>query len=142
MRGRSKASGRRGATMGGTESEKRGEGSGEEETGEGITEANGGGETTERGSREVDEGRGGTPETKRGGRRFPSGSRSTGGSCTGVAKKLVEENESGTIGISSIRGDESDRPSLFDEKTMDLSSSQGDSRTAPREGRNGEEAGN
>ena len=88
--------------MGGTESEKRGEGSGEEETGEGITEANGGGETTERGSREVDEGRGGTPETKRGGRRFPSGSRSTGGSCTGAEKKLVKEDKFGTIGVSSV----------------------------------------
>jgi len=97
---------------------------------------------TKRESREAEEGRGGTPETKRGGQRFLSGSGSTGGSRTGTAKKLVEENESGTIGISSIRGDESDRPSPFDEKTTGPSSSQGDSGTASREGRNGKGAGN
>jgi len=128
--------------MGRTESEKRGEGSGEEETGGGITKANGGGETTERESREADEGRGGTAEAKRGGRRFPLGSRSTGGSRIGAEKELVEENKSGTIGVSSIQGNESDRPSPFDKKTMDPSSSQGDSGTAPREGRNGKGAGN
>jgi len=124
------------------ESEKRGEGGREEETGEGITEANGGGETTKRGSREADEGRGGTPETKRGRQRFPSESRSTGGSRTGVVKKLVEENESGTIGVSFVQGDESDRPSPFDKKITGPSSSQGDFGTALRKGRNGEGAGN
>ena len=141
-RGGSKASGRRGATMGRTESEKRDEGSGEEEIGGGITEVNEGGEMTERGSREADEGRGGMPETKRGGRRFPSGSGLTGGSRAGAEKELVEENESGTIGVSSVRGDESERPSPIDKKTTDPLSSQGDSGTAPREGRNGEGARN
>jgi len=33
---------------------------------------------------------------------FPSGSGSTGGRCTGVAKELAEESKSGTVGISSV----------------------------------------
>jgi len=61
-------------------------------------------ETTEGGSREEIEGRGGTAETKRGRRHFLSGSGLTGGSCAGVKKKLVEENESRTSGVSSVRG--------------------------------------
>jgi len=53
----------------------------------------------------------------------------TGGGRTGVAKKLVKEDESRTIGVSSIQGeDESDRPPPLDQKTMSLLSSQGDSR--------------
>jgi len=62
------------------------------------------GETTEGGSRETDEGRGGTTEAKRGGQRLLSRSGSTGGRRTGAKKKLVEENESGTFGVSSSDG--------------------------------------
>jgi len=65
-------------------------------------EASGGGEMTEGGSRETDEGRGGAMEAKRGGRHLLSRSGLTGSRCTGAKKKLVEENESGTSGVSSI----------------------------------------
>jgi len=96
-----------------------------------------------KGSGETDEGRGGTAETKRGRQHLPSGSRSTGGGHTGAEKKLVEEDESGTVGISFVQGgDESDRPSLFDKKTTSPLSTQGDSGTTLGEGRNGEGAGN
>ena len=54
-RGRSKAPRGRGATTGGAESEKRGEGSRKEETGGGTAEASRGGETTEGGNGEVEE---------------------------------------------------------------------------------------
>jgi len=140
---RGKAPGGRGTTTGGAESKKRGEGGREEETGGGTAEASGGGETTERGSGSTDEGRGGTAATKGGRRRLPSGSRSTGGGCTDATKELVEEDESGTIGISSVRGgDESDRPPPSDKKTTGPLSSQGDFRTTPSEGRNGKGARN
>jgi len=59
-------------------------------------------EMTERGSEETDEGRGGTAETKRGRQCLLLGSRSIGGSRTGAEKKLVKEDESGTIGIFSV----------------------------------------
>ena len=103
----------------------------------------GGRETTERGSGETDEGRGGTAEIKRGRQRLPSESGSTGGGRTGVEKKLVKEDKSGTIGVSSVReGDESDRPSPSDKKTTGLLSSQGDFGTMLSKGRNGEGARN
>jgi len=39
----------------------------------------------------------------------------TGGGCTGAEEELVEEDESGTSGISSIQGEnEFDRPTSFD----------------------------
>jgi len=80
---------------------------------------------------------------QRGGRHLPSGSRSTGSGHTGAEKKLVEEDESGTVGVSSVQGgDESDQLPPFDKKTTSLLSTQGDSRTMLREGRNGEGAGN
>jgi len=67
----------------------------------------------------------------------------TGGGCTVAEKQLVKEDESGTIGVSSVReGDESNRPPPFDKKTMGLLSSQGDFGTTPSEGRNGKEARN
>jgi len=98
---------------------------------------------TERGSRETDEGRGGTTATKGGGRRLPSGSGSTGGSRTDATKELVEEDESGTIGVSSVRGgDEFDRLTPLDEKTMGPVSPQGDSGAMPGAGRNGKRVGN
>ena len=59
---------------------------------------------TERESGETDEGRGGTAVTKGGRQRLPSGSRSTGGGCTDAMKELVEEDESRTIGVSSVQG--------------------------------------
>jgi len=59
-------------------------------------------ETTERGSGETDEDRGGTAVTKGGGRHLSSGSGSTGGGRTDATKELVEEDESGTIGVSSV----------------------------------------
>jgi len=140
---RGKAPGGRGTTTGGAESKKRGKGGREKETGKGTEEASRGRETTERGSRETDEGRGGTAATKGGGRRLPSGSRSTGGGRTDATKELVEEDESGTIGVSSVRGgDESDRPPLSDKKTTGPVSPQGDSRAMPGAGRNGERVGN
>jgi len=140
---RGKAPGGRGATTGGAESEKRGEGGREEEIGGGIAEASGGGETTERGSGETDEGRGGTTEAKKGGQRLPSGSGSTGGGSTSTAKELVEGNESGTSGVSPVReGDEFDRPTPFDKKATGPVSSQGDSGAMPGAGRNGERVGN
>jgi len=111
------------------ESEKRGEGGREEETGGGTAEASGGRETTEGGSGETNEGRGETTETKRSRRRLLPGSRSTGGYYTGVKEELVESNESGTSGVSSVRGeDEFDRPTPLDKKATGLVSSQGDSR--------------
>jgi len=98
---------------------------------------------TERGSGETDEDRGGTAATKGGGRRLLSGSGSTGGGCTDAMKELVEEDESRTIGVSSVRGgDESDQPSPSDKKTTGPLSSQGDFGTTPSEGRNGEGARN
>jgi len=42
--------------------------------------------------------------TKGGRQRLPSGSRSTGGGCTDAMKELVEEDESRTIGVSSVQG--------------------------------------
>jgi len=41
-------------------------------------------------------------ETKKDRRCLPSGSGLTGGGHTGMAKKLVEEGKSRTIGVSSI----------------------------------------
>jgi len=132
---RGKAPRGRGTTTGGAESKKRGEGGREKETGGGTEEASGGRETTERGSGETDEGRGGTAATKGGG--------STGGGCTDATKELVEEDESGTIGVSSVRGgDEFDRLTPLDEKITGLVSPQGDSRATPGAGRNGERVGN
>jgi len=102
-----------------------------------------GGEMTEGGSGETDEGRGGAEEAKRGGRRLPSESGSTGGGRTSAAKELVEGDESGTSGISSVRGgDEFDRPTPLDKKAMGPVSSQGDSRAMPGAGRNGERVEN
>jgi len=101
-RSRGKAPGGREATTGGAESKKRGEGGREKETEEGTEEVSRGRETTKRGSEKTDKGRGGTVETKRSGRCFPSGSGSTGNHYTGAAKELAEEDESGTIGISSV----------------------------------------
>jgi len=63
-----------------------------------------GGQTTEGGSREEIEGRGGTTEETRGGRRLLSRSGLTDGGCAGAKEELVEEDESGTLGISSVRG--------------------------------------
>jgi len=57
---------------------------------------------SKRGSEETDEGRGGTAEATRSGQCIPLGSRSTGSLCTSAAKELVEEDESGTVGVSSI----------------------------------------
>jgi len=125
------------------ESKKRGEGSREKETGGGTKEASRGRETTERGSGETNEGRGGTAATKGGRRRLLSGSRSTGGGCTDATKELVKEDESGTIGISPVRGgDEFDRLTPLDEKTTGPVSPQGDSGATPGAGRNGERVGN
>jgi len=61
-----------GATTDGAESEKRGEGGREEETGGGTAETSGGGEVTEGGSGETNEGRGGAEEAKKGRRRLSS----------------------------------------------------------------------
>jgi len=142
-RGRGKTPRGRGATTGGAESEKRGEGGRKEETGEGIAEASRGGETTEGGSGETNEGRGGTTEAKRGGRRLSSRSGSAGGGCTGVKEELVKGNESGTSGFSSIRGgDEFDRPTPLDKKATGPVSSQGDSGEMLGAGRNSERVGN
>jgi len=125
------------------ESKKRGEGGTEKETGGGTEEASEGGETIERESGETDEGREGTTETKRGRRRLLPGSRSTGGCRTGAAKKLVEGNESGTSGVSSVRGgNEFDQPTSLDKKTTGPVSHQGDFRATPGAGRNGERVGN
>jgi len=88
--------------MGGAKSKKRGEGGREEKTGEGTAEASRGREMSKKGSREEIKGRGGMAETKRSGRRLLSGSRLTGGGRTGAAKELVEDNESGTSGVSSV----------------------------------------
>jgi len=95
-RDRSKAPRERGATTGGAESKERGESGREKETGGKTEAASGGGEMTKRGSGEA--------ETKRGGRRLLLGSRSTGGSHAGATQELVEENESRTVGVSSVRG--------------------------------------
>jgi len=122
--------------MGGTKSKKRGEGGREEETGGGTVETSGGGEVTEGGSKETDDGRGGATEAKRGGRHLSSRSRSTGGCHTGVKKKLVEENESGTSGVFIRGGDEFDRLTPLDEKATGLVSSQGDSGATPGARRN------
>jgi len=103
-RGRGKAPRRRGATTGGVESEKRDKGGSEEKTGKRTVKVSGGGETIKGGSREAEEGRGGTAEAKRDGRCLPSESRSTSDGYADTAKKLVEENESRTSGISSVRG--------------------------------------
>jgi len=82
-------------------------------------------------------------EAKRGRRRLPSGSGSTGGGCTNAVKELVEGNESGTSGISSVRGeDEFDRPTPLDKKATGPVSSQGDSGATPGVGKNGERVGN
>jgi len=99
---REKTLGGREATTGGVESKKRDKGGREKETGGGTEEASGGGKTSKGEGREADEGRKGTVEAKRDGRCLPSGSGSTGSSYAGVAKELVEESKSGTIGISSI----------------------------------------
>ena len=111
----------------------------EKETEGGTEEVSGGREMTERGSRETDKGRGRTAETKRGRWRLLPGSGSIGGSYIGVAKKLVEEGKSRTVGVSSVQGgDEFDWPSSLDKKTMSLLFSQGDFRAMPKEGRIGE----
>jgi len=86
------------------ESKERGEGSREKETRGETEEASGRGKMTKKGSGEIDEGRGETLETKRSGRHLLSGSGLTDGGCIGAVKKLVEENESGTSGVSSVRG--------------------------------------
>jgi len=71
-------------------------------------------------------------EAKRDGQRLPSGSGSTGSRRIGAKKKLVEENESGTSGVSSIReGNEFDRPTPLDKKATGPVSSQGDSGATP-----------
>ena len=81
--------------------------------------------------------------TKGGGRRLPSESGSTGGGRTDATKELVEEDESGTVGVSSVQGgNEFDRPPPSDKKTTGPLSSQGDFGTTPSEGRDGEEARN
>ena len=130
-----KTPGGRGATIGGAKSKKRGESSREKET-EGETEEASGG-------RETDEGRGGTAETKRGRWRLLSESGLTGGSRTGAEKKLVKEDESRTIGVSSVQGeDKSDQPPLSDKKTTGPLFFQGDCGTTPSERRNGERARN
>jgi len=52
---------------------------------------------------------------------------------------LVKEGKSKTVGVSSVQGgDEFDRPSSLDKKTMSLLFSQGDFRAMPEEGRIGE----
>jgi len=114
--------------MDGAKSKKRGEGGREKETGGGTAEASGGGEMTKGGSGETDEGRGGTMKAKGDRQRLLPGSRSTGGSHTGTEEELVETDESGTSGISSVReGNEFDQPTPFDKKTIGLLPSQGDS---------------
>jgi len=71
-------------------------------------------------------------EAKRGGQRLLSGSGSTGGRRTGAKKKLVEENESGTSGVSSVqRGNEFDRPTPLDKKATSPLPPQGDSGAMP-----------
>jgi len=102
-----------------------------------------GGETTEGGSRETDEGRRRATEAKRGGRHLSSRSRSTGSGRAGAKEELVEGDESGTSGVSSIQGgDEFDRTTPFDEETTSPLSPQGDSGAAPGAGRNGDGVGN
>jgi len=60
-----------------------------------------------------------------------------------VAKKLVEEGKSRTIGVSSIQGgDEFDRPFPLNKKIMSLLSSQGDFGAMPGEGRIGKRVRN
>jgi len=56
---------------------------------------------------------------------------------------LVEESKSGTIGVSSIQGEnEFDQPSPLGKKTISLLSSQGDFRAILGEGRIGKGVGN
>jgi len=142
-RDRSKAPRGRGAITGKAESKKRGEGGREKEIGEGTVEASRGGETSERRSGEEIKGRGGSMEAKKGGRRLSPGSGSTGGGRTGTEEELVETDESGSSGVSSIqKGDECDRPTPLDKKTTDLVSSQGDSGATPGAGRNDKRVGN
>jgi len=106
-------------------------------------EASGGGEMSERGSGEEIKGRGGSTEAKKGRRCLSPGSGSTGGGRTGAEEELVETDESGSSGVSSIQeGDECDRPTSLDKKTTDLVSSQGDSRATPGAGRNDERVRN
>jgi len=93
-RSRDKAPGGRGATTGGVESKKRGEGSREKEIGGGTEKASGERETINRGNRETDESKGEMVETKRSG--------STGGRHTSVAKELAKEGKFRTVGVSSI----------------------------------------
>ena len=64
---------------------------------------------------------------------------SIGSNCAGAKKELVEEDESRTIGNSTIRqGDESDWPPPSDKKTISLLFSQGDFGPMLGEERNGE----
>jgi len=103
----------------------------------------GGGETTEGGSRETDEGRRRATEAKKGGQHLSSRSRSTGNGRAGTKEELVEGDESGTSGVSSIQGgDEFDQTTPFDEETMSPLSPQGDSEAALGAGRNGDGVGN
>jgi len=81
-------------------------------------------------------------EAKRGGRRLLSESGSTGGHCTGAEEELVKTNESGTSGVSSVRGeDEFNRPTPLDEKTAGPVPSQGDSGAMLGAQRNGKRVG-
>jgi len=108
-RGRGKALGGRGTATGGAESKKKGKGNREEEIGGGSKKVSRGGETTKEENRETDEGRGEIAEAKKDRRCLLSESGSTGSSCAGAVKELVEKGESETIGVSSIQeGDESD----------------------------------
>jgi len=91
------------------ESKKRGEGGREKKTGGGTEKTSRRGKMSKEGNGEADKSRRKMAETKRSRRRLPSESRSIGNGRTDVEKKLVEEDESRTIGISSSdRGDESD----------------------------------
>jgi len=67
----------------------------------------------------------------------------TGSGHTDAEKELVEEDESGTISVSSIRGgDESDRSPPLNKKAISLLSFQGDSRAMLGAERNGKRVGN
>jgi len=67
----------------------------------------------------------------------------TGGSHTSAEKKLVETDKSRNSGISSVQGgDEFDRPTPLNKKTMGPVSPQGDSRATPGAGRNSERVRN
>jgi len=71
-------------------------------TGGGTEKVSRGGEITKGGSREIDEGRGEMVEAKTDKRHLLSESRLTGGGHIGAIQELVEEDESRTVGVSSI----------------------------------------